>query len=93
MDSDSATIFQLLAPTIFVVGAIYVLGPILPIERRWGRILAIAAVWLIGQCNVFLRNREQLANPPVSLVLDEAAIDDLAGRITGWALSGLSHSG
>jgi cellulose synthase (UDP-forming) len=47
VDSDSATIFQLLAPTIFVVGAIYVLGPILPIDRPWGRIFAISAVWLI----------------------------------------------
>ncbi len=47
MDSDSATIFQLLAPTIFVVGAVYTLGPILPIERSWARIVAICAVWLI----------------------------------------------
>ena len=35
------------------------------------RTLVAAAVWLIGQCSVFLRNREQLADPPLGLVLDE----------------------
>ncbi len=39
----------------------------------------IAAIWLIGQCSIFVRNREQLANPPVSLVLDEAAVERLDG--------------
>jgi len=55
--------------------------------------LMFAAVWLIGQCNVFLRYREQLANPPVSLVLDETAVDELARRIAAWAFSGLSNPG
>ena len=36
------------------------------------RTLMAAAVWLIGQCSVFLRNREQLAGPPLGLALDEA---------------------
>ena len=44
-----------------------------------GRTLTIAAVWLVGQCSIFVRNREQLANPPVSLPLDEASIGRLAG--------------
>ena len=44
----------------------------------------VAAIWLLGQCSVFLRNREQFAEPPVSLVLDEAAIEWLAKTITGW---------
>jgi AcrR family transcriptional regulator len=56
------------------------------------RTLMFAAVWLIGQCSVFLRHREQLANPPVSLVLDEPAIEELAKGITHWALSGLAQS-
>ena len=38
---------QVLAPLIFVVGALYVLGPELPIERAWGRILIFATVWLV----------------------------------------------
>jgi len=27
--------------------------------------LMMAAVWLVGQCSIFVRSREQLANPPV----------------------------
>ena len=48
------------------------------------RTLMVAAIWLIGQCSVFLRNREQLAEPPVGLVLDEAAVERLSQLIAGW---------
>lgn len=47
MDSDTVTIVQLLAPTMFVAGAIYALGPMLPISRSWARIVVFGAVWLI----------------------------------------------
>jgi AcrR family transcriptional regulator len=53
------------------------------------RTLKFAAVWLIGQCIIFVRNREQLANPPVSLALDEATLDRLAELVSGWAIAGL----
>jgi hypothetical protein len=56
-----------------------------------GRTLIIASVWLIGQCSIFVRNREQLANPPASLALDEAAIGRLAELLTVWALAGLEQ--
>jgi AcrR family transcriptional regulator len=54
------------------------------------RTLMMAAVWLIGQCIIFVRNREQLANPPVGLVLDEAAVERVAELVTAWALAGLA---
>src|SRR5579862_7522126 len=54
-----------------------------------GRTLTIAAVWLVGQCSIFVRNREQLSNPPASLPLDEASIGRLADLVTVWALAGL----
>jgi AcrR family transcriptional regulator len=54
------------------------------------RTLMIAAIWLIGQCNVFVRNREQLAGPPVGLALDETAVERLAALIVGWAVEGLA---
>jgi AcrR family transcriptional regulator len=57
------------------------------------RTLMVAAVWLIGQCSIFVRNREQLANPPLALVLDEAAVDQLAELITAWAHVGLAPPG
>ena len=47
MDSDSITVLQLLAPTIFVVGALYTLGPMLPIDRTWTRVFVFCVVWLI----------------------------------------------
>ena len=53
------------------------------------RTLTVAAVWLLGQCSVFLRNREQLAQPPLGLVLDEAAIEWLSATISHWVIDGL----
>src|ERR1700678_104555 len=50
------------------------------------RTLTVAAVWLIGQCSIFVRNREQLANPPASLAIDEAAVERLAQLVSAWAV-------
>ena len=55
------------------------------------RTLVAAAVWLVGQCSVFLRNREQLADPPLGLALDEAAVEWLAQLVSRWASGGLSR--
>jgi len=54
------------------------------------RTVTVAAVWLLGQCSVFVRNREQLAQPPVGLVLDEAAVEWLAATISHWVVSGIA---
>jgi len=53
------------------------------------RMVTVAAIWLLGQCSVFVRNREQLAEPPVGLVLDEQAIEWLSASISHWVVSGL----
>ncbi len=53
------------------------------------RTLVVAAIWLIGQCNVFMRNREQLAEPPINLALDESAIEFIGKMISRWAIGGL----
>ena len=42
-----APLLQVLGPLMFVVGAIYLLGPTLPISRPWARYLVFATVWLI----------------------------------------------
>jgi AcrR family transcriptional regulator len=55
------------------------------------RTLMAAAVWLLGQCSVFLRNREQLADPPLGLTLDEGAVEWLAQLVSGWATGGLGR--
>jgi hypothetical protein len=54
--------------------------------------LIVAAAWLVGQCTVFVRHREQLANPPVSLSSDQATIEWLTALISSWALAGLAHA-
>lgn len=63
-------------------------GRFLPDADRRTRM--VAAIWLIGQCNVFLRNREQLAEPPISLVLDETTVELLSQMISAWVVSGLA---
>ena len=57
------------------------------------RTVTVASIWLIGQCSVFLRNREQLAQPPIGLVLDDAAVEWLAGLIGNWLVGGLGRLG
>ena len=56
------------------------------------RTLTLAAIWLIGQCSVFVRNREQLAGPPVGVAVDDEAIEQIATLVGGWAIGGLSGS-
>jgi hypothetical protein len=54
--------------------------------------LIVAAVWLVGQCNIFIRHRGHLAMPTVSLKLDEPGVDRLSALISDWALTGLAHA-
>lgn len=51
----------------------------------------IGALWLFGQCSIFVRNAEQLAKPPFRLKLDEGFVDRLADMIAGWASNGLGR--
>jgi AcrR family transcriptional regulator len=53
------------------------------------RTVTVAAIWLIGQCSVFLRNREQLAEPPMNLVLDETTVEWLSATLSRWVVEGL----
>jgi AcrR family transcriptional regulator len=55
----------------------------------------IGAIWLLGQCSVFVRNREQfaIAGSPLRMVVDERFLDELAELISGWAIGGLARCG
>jgi len=48
-------------------------------------------LWLFGQCSIFVRNAEQLANPPLRLKIDERFVDRLADTIATWAADGLGR--
>jgi AcrR family transcriptional regulator len=57
-----------------------------------GRTVMVAAIWLLGQCSVFVRNREQLSGLGVpGRGGDEDLIDELARHVSRWAISGLAH--
>ena len=73
------------------------LGLALDLVRRFmpeadRRTLIMAAVWLLGQCSMFVRYREQLANPPVLLDFDQSDVERLATLVSGWALAGLAQA-
>jgi AcrR family transcriptional regulator len=50
---------------------------------------AIGALWLLGQCSIFVRSAEQLTHAPLSLKIDNAFIDALSETIAVWAANGL----
>jgi AcrR family transcriptional regulator len=49
----------------------------------------LGALWLFGQCSIFVRNCEQLAHPPLGFKVDEAFVRGLAKMVATWAASGL----
>jgi AcrR family transcriptional regulator len=53
------------------------------------RTLTLAAIWLVGQCGVFVRNRDRLTGPPMSLEIDEAGVERRAKLVSNWAIAGL----
>jgi AcrR family transcriptional regulator len=62
-----------------------------------GRTVMVAAIWLLGQCSVFVRNREQLSGLGVpsgggsQRGADDDLVDELAGHVSRWAISGLAR--
>lgn len=50
-----------------------------------------AAISLMGQCSIFVRNREQFKHPPFNLKIDEAFVDWLTDFIADLALKGLQQ--
>jgi TetR/AcrR family transcriptional regulator, regulator of cefoperazone and chloramphenicol sensitivity len=53
------------------------------------RVALCEAIWLMGQCSVFVRNRELLAHEPFSIATDKPFVDELTGLITRLAIGGL----
>src|SRR5499426_365808 len=58
-------------------------------SRATDKQAVVGALWLFGQCSIFVRNAEQLANPPLRLNIDEGFVDGLADTIATWAAEGL----
>ena len=47
MNVEGLPYLELLSPLIFVLAAIYVLGPVLPLSRWWARASVFVVVWLV----------------------------------------------
>ena len=50
-----------------------------------------AAISLMGQCSVFVRNREQFTKPPFNLKIDEAFVAWVTDFISDLALKGMAQ--
>jgi hypothetical protein len=46
----------------------------------------------MGQCSVFVRNRELFEQEPFGIMTDEPFVDELTGLITRLAIGGLRHA-
>ncbi len=50
------------------------------------------AIWLMGQCSIFVRNRELFAQEPFSITTDEPFTDELTELVTRLTIGGLLHA-
>jgi len=55
------------------------------------RVAMCGAIWLMGQCSTFVRNREIFAQEPFKIAPDSSFVDELTDLITRLALGGLRH--
>ncbi len=49
----------------------------------------LGALWLFGQCSIFVRNREQLSQPPLGFKVDPKFVAALSETVAKWAAGGL----
>jgi AcrR family transcriptional regulator len=56
------------------------------------RVALCGAIWLIGQCSTFVRNRELFAQEPFKITPDSPFVDELADLISRLALGGLRQA-
>jgi cellulose synthase (UDP-forming) len=47
LHAEALSFAELVAPVLFVLGSIYLLGPLLPLTRRWARAVVFTVVWIV----------------------------------------------
>jgi AcrR family transcriptional regulator len=72
----------------YLAGAAALVRKFLPPEATEKQAV-IGALWLFGQCSIFVRNCEQLARPPLGFRVDRKFVDGLGETIARWAAGGL----
>lgn len=75
----------------FLASAIELVRRFLPAETS-DQDAMCAALSLMGQCSVFVRNREQFAKPPFNLTIDENFVARLTDLVSELALKGMARA-
>ena len=75
----------------YLAAAVDVVRRFLPPNTQQ-RAALCAAICLMGQCSVFVRNRDLFAQDPFGMKIDEPFVDGLADLITRLAIGGLPHA-
>jgi len=57
------------------------------------RVALCGAIWLMGQCSTFVRNRELFAQEPFKITPDNPFVDELTDLVSRLALGGLRQAG
>jgi AcrR family transcriptional regulator len=77
--------------TSYLSAAVDLVRRFLP-QNAEDRIALCAAICLMGQCSVFVRNRDLFAQHPFRMTIDEPFVDGLADLIARLAIGGLPHA-
>ena len=77
--------------TSYLSGAVDLVRRFLPPNAQ-ERAALCAAICSMGQCSIFVRNRDLFAQAPFRMTLDEPFVDELADLITRVAIGGLPHA-
>jgi hypothetical protein len=80
--------FMATNPVSYLTAAVDLVRRFLPPNTQ-KRAALCAAIWLVGQCSIFVRNRELFAQEPFSITIDEQFVDELTELITWLAIGGL----
>jgi AcrR family transcriptional regulator len=84
--------FMATNPVSYLTAAVDIVRRFLPPETE-RRVAMCGAIWLMGQCSTFVRNRELFAREPFKISTDDKFVDELADLISGLALGGLQQGG
>jgi len=74
----------------YLTAAVDIAGRFFPPDTE-KRVVVCAAICLMGQCSVFVRNRDLFTKEPFNITSDQSFVDQLTELITQLALGGLLH--
>ena len=75
----------------YLTTAVDIVRRFLPPDTQKRAALCVA-IWLMGQCSIFVRNCELFAHEPFGINTDESFTDELTELVTRLAIGGLLHA-